>query len=305
MFNYEYWGNGTFSSHVNMALEEFFFRRSAQNIATVRFFDFPKDSVVLGYAQATDVIKKQDSTFDLTRRITGGSHVQVGSNIIAYSFTVPRDGSFRTYGDLRAYFAEHVANALSDLGVENIVIDNKASTINVDGKVVASHAIIWGVQSALLHGLIIIDPYDVDELVTRVVLQNRKIGNKVYSEYTALKNLPAVSRLLNNVAPSVNEFVRSDILKDLISKAILRYVTNNKHENKVIDNKITDNAFEMLKRKYNLPLWINNREPPFTKEEVEAMDREELNGPLKKNLGYCLFIDVKNKDFKKMAIPIE
>lgn len=301
MFDYEYWGNRTFPSHVNMALEEFFFRRASQNVATVRFFDFPKDSVVLGYAQDTDVIKKQDNMFDITRRITGGSHVQVGSNIIAYSFTVPRDGSFRTYEDMRAFFAEHVANALSDLGIENITVDNKASTINVDGKVVASHAIIWGVQSALLHGLIIIDPYDVDELASRVSLQNRKIGKKVYFEYTALKNLPAVSGLLNNIAPNADGSVRSDILKDIISEAILKHATKNKHDNKKVNSTIISESFNLLNRKYNLPVWINKRRPPFSKEEVEVIQGEELNGPLKKNLGYCLFIDVKNKDFKKMA----
>lgn len=301
MFDYEYWGNRTFPSHVNMALEEFFFRRASQNVATVRFFDFPKDSIVLGYAQATDIIKKQDNMFDLTRRITGGSHVQVGLNIIAYSFTVPKDGSFTNYEDMRAYFAEHVASALSDLGIKNIVIDNKASTINVDGKVVASHAILWGVQSALLHGLIMIDPYDVDELAGRVALQTRKIGNKNYSEYTALKNLPVVSRLLNSIAPNTVESVRSGILKDLISETILKHVTGKKHENKQINNRIVSEAFELLRRKYDLPLWINKHKPTFTKEEVEVIPGEELNGSLKKNLGYCLFIQVRNKDFKKMA----
>lgn len=303
MFDYEYWGNGTFPSHVNMALEEFFFRRSAQNVATVRFFDFPKDSVVLGYAQDTDAIKKQDFTFDVTRRITGGSHVQVGSNIIAYSFTVPRDGSFTHYEDMRAYYAELVANALGYLGIENITVDNKASTINVDGKVVASHAILWGVQSALLHGLIIIDPYDVEEVANRVVLGSRKIGNKVYSEYAALKNLPAVSRLLTKVAPNANEAAKSTILKDLIAKAILKHTTNNKQKNKKVDDKVVSSAFDLLKRKYNLPIWIDRRKPTFTKEEIEAIPGEELNGQLKKNLGYCLFIQVKDNDFKKMAQP--
>lgn len=303
MFDYEFWGIETFPSHINMALEEFFFRRSTQNIATVRFFDFPKDSVVLGYAQDTDVVKKWDNSFDLTRRITGGSHVQVGSNIIAYSFTVPRDGSFRNYEDMRSYYAECVANALSNLGIKNITVDNKASTINVDGRVVASHAIIWGVHSALLHGLIIIDPYDVDKLANRVVLQKRKIGNKIYSEYVALKNLPAVSRLLNNIAPNTDESVRNSILKKIIYNAILKHVTADKHENKKVDNKIVIKAFELLKRKYNLPLWVNKHKPTFTKEEVEEIPGEELNGQLKKNLGYCLFIQVKNKDFKKMAQP--
>ena len=154
----------------------------------------------------------------------------------------------------------------------------------------------------MLHGLIIIDPYDVQEVANRVTLGSRKIGNKVYSEYAALKNLPAVSRLLTKVAP--NE-TASTILKDMTAKAILKHVTNNKQENKKIDNKVVSSAFDLLKRKYNLPIWIDKRKPTFTKEEIEAIPGEELNGPLKKNLGYCLFIQVKNKDFKKMALLAE
>ena len=65
MFNYEYWGNEIFDSRFNMAVEEYLLRRAANGkSAAVRFFSFPKDSVILGYAQSTDAIKKYDAFSD-------------------------------------------------------------------------------------------------------------------------------------------------------------------------------------------------------------------------------------------------
>jgi lipoate-protein ligase A len=289
-----------------MALEELLLAKAAQqNRAQVRFFDFAKDSAVLGYAQATDVLKKRDDTFDITRRCTGGSHVQTGQNVLAYTFAVPRDGSFTHYEDMRAYYAQLVAEALGDLGIKELEVNNRESTIKAGGKIVASHAVLWGVRSALLHGLIIIDPYDVDRVDQRLKLQARKIGNNEYSEYSALKNLPAVSNLLDSVAKNASEEARSAALKELVSAAILEKVTKGRHENEAISDKAIFLAQDLLEKKYGKPVWIEERKPEFTKAEVEEIPGEELNGPLKKNLGYCLFLQVENKDFKKMAEPSE
>ncbi|MBI2084825.1 MAG: lipoate--protein ligase family protein [Candidatus Aenigmarchaeota archaeon] len=305
MFNYEYWGRGVFPSQINMALEEFLIRRIAEetkdkHLATVRFYSFAKDSIVLGYAQATDVLKKLDPSVDLTRRVTGGSHVQTGPNIIAYSFVVPRDGSFRDYEDMRAYFATQVANALSNIGVDAVDVDNKASTINVNGRVIASHAIWWGVKSALLHGLVHLTPYDVDKIASRVLLQRRKIGNSVYSEYDALRNLPTVSTELDgNAPPQTSPYA----LRGLVAEAILKEVTGGNYESRVINDAVIDRSMELLKQRYGVPRWINRHQPTFTRREVEEIPGEDLSGPLKRNLGYCLFLQVPDKDFKKMAGP--
>ncbi|MEM3212321.1 MAG: hypothetical protein QXR85_03365, partial [Candidatus Micrarchaeaceae archaeon] len=165
MFDYEYWGSGTFSINDNMALEEYMLERSlSSKVATIRFWNVEKDSVVIGYAEDKSNVKRIDSTFDLARRITGGSHVQFDRNCLAYTFTVPRDGSFSHFNDMRKYFAEKVQDALLNLGIDDVEADNRASTINVGGKVIASHAIFWGVESALMHGLMLIDHYDVDKI---------------------------------------------------------------------------------------------------------------------------------------------
>lgn len=298
MFDYEYWGNATLPAHLNMALEEFFLRRAATGKAIVRFYSFPRDTVVLGYAQANDPVKRFDNTFDVTRRISGGSHIQTGQNIIAYSFAAPRDGSFSHYEDMRAYYAQHVADALTDLGIEGVEVDNKASTINVDGKIIAAHAAVWGVHSALLHGLICIDPYDADGLANRVQLGTRKIGGNAYSEYQALKRLPAISLLLKKLAPHAPD--RTAALREIVGDAILRRVTRD-HEKMEVTPQNVKESYELMRDKFGQSRWINSRRPPFTKQEIEEIPFEELNGELLKNLDYCLFLQVENSDFKRMC----
>ncbi|MEM3572581.1 MAG: hypothetical protein QW530_02535 [Candidatus Micrarchaeaceae archaeon] len=233
MFDYEYWGSGTFSIEGNMALEEYMLDRSlSKRVATIRFWNVEKDSVVIGYGEDKSNIKRIDNTFDLARRITGGSHVQFGRNCLAYTFTVPRDGSFRHFDDMRKYFAEKVANALTNLGVDDVSADNRASTINVGGKVIASHAIFWGVESALMHGLMLIDHYDVDRIYERMILADRKIGRHIYREYDALKGAPVAKEVLGAGSSYVPEGKKVDYIKGRIEEAILKEVTAGKHSEK-------------------------------------------------------------------------
>lgn len=305
MFEYEYWFSDLYPTSVNMALEEYFLHRSVSNKASLRLWSVPKDAAVLGYSQATDVIKRVESGFNVVRRASGGSHIQIGPNILAYTITVPRDGTFKNYEDMRAYYADKVAASFQSLGVNNIDVDNKASTINVDGKVVASHAVVWGVKSALLHGLIVIDPYNVDKLSGRLALGSRKIGKNVFTEYSALKNIPAVSQLLDKVAKNLNQEQRTEALKRILSEEIKKTVTEGSVVNKQIDHKVLAKARELIQQKYGQDKWNNLKKPAFTKEEIEEIPGEKLDDPLKKNLGYCLYIQVKNKDFKKMAEPVD
>jgi len=308
LFPYEYWGIEVLPGHVQMALEEFLIKRVAElgrrpetRTAAVRFFSFPQDTIVLGYGQDTDIIKKRDSSFFLTRRVTGGSHVQTGMNTLAYTFVVPRDGKFANYEEMRAYYADLVARALKKLGIGPIEVDNKASIITVNGRIIASHAMFWGVRSALLHGLIILHPYDVDKIAERVILQKRKIGNYFYSEYLALKNLPAVSMELEKKL--ARSLLRPSVLRQMVADAILEYVAGNRPKRQQITSEVIRDSFQLAQKKYGAALWIQERRPPYGRDEVEAIPGEELAGPLRSNLGYCLFSQVPDDDFKNMAEP--
>ncbi len=290
--------------HLQMALEEFMVRHVAmtgeknhQKAAVIRFYSFTKDTIVLGYGQDVDIIKKPH--ISITRRITGGSHVQTGTNTIAYSFIVPRDGTFSHYEELRAYYANLVAKALKKLGIGAIDIDNSASTIMVDGRIIASHAIWWGIKSALLHGLIILHPYDVDSIAKRIILQKRMIGQSIYSEFAALKKLPTVSLELEH--KMVASLLQAPLIYTVVADAILQQVTGGRYRKRRITPDVRKSVSEYVRDKYAAHPWIEKRLPPYRFQEVEEIPGEELAGPLKLNQGYCLFSQVKDDDFKRMS----
>ncbi len=291
-----------------MALEEFLIKRVAtlgENPATtraaVRFYSFPADTIVLGYAQSTDILKKEDPSFLVTRRITGGSHVQTGANTMAYAFVIPRDGRFSNYEEMRVYYADAVGRAFTDLGMDPIDVDNKASTIMINGRIIASHAMFWGVRSALMHGLIILQPYDVDKIAERVALQKRRIGKYFYPEYLALKRLPAVSVELRKKL--VKSMLEPKILRQMIADAILKHVSGGRYTEQKITQGVIREAMRLVAAKYNVYPWVKERKPAYTAEEVEEIPGEDLAGPLKTGLGYCLFLQVQDADFKEMSEP--
>lgn len=302
LFQYENWGLSVLPADINMALEEFLLKRVADSKnkqAALRFYSFSKDSIVLGYAQDTDVIKNLDKDVYLTRRITGGSHVQTGQNTLAYSFVVPRDGNFSHFEEMRAYYASLVAKALKNLGLGPIEVDNKASTINVGTRIIASHAMFWGVKSALLHGIVILSPYDVDKIAQRVALSERDIGGKTYSEYFALKKLPAVSKELpERKRPLI---LKPEFLRELVSRAITKEVAGEKFREMKVDNNVIKESMSLLEKRYGAPIWIKEHQPTFTASEAQEIPGEELAGPLRKGLGYCLFSQVSDEKFKEMV----
>jgi lipoate-protein ligase A len=304
MYHYTYWGRHTLPAVDNMALEEFFLKDSADNkTAHIRFYDFAGDTVVLGYNQGLGALKKWGHDFSIVRRGSGGSHVHVGDNILAYSFIIPRDGSFRFHNDFRAYYADKIKSSLEKLGLQDIVVDNKASTIMTENRVIASHAVAWGVKSALLHGILHITPYEVDKVMSRVYLGYRRIGNNIYTEANALRNIPALAHILPKIKPNATPEQRQEYFKELLSETILREVAGKDYERTELSDQIRAMARAYREAKYSQERWIKHRDPVHTPEEIEELPGEELTGPLKEGWGYCLYIQVPDKDFKKMADP--
>jgi lipoate-protein ligase A len=302
LFDYEYWGYDTLPIKRNMSMEDFLLAHSElRKKATIRFWNVERDSVVLGYAEDTSAIISRDGSFDVARRITGGSHVQFDENCLAYSFTIPRDAKFLHFDEMRNYFAKCIEESLVELGIETVKTDSAASTVNVDGKVVASHAIFWGVKSALMHGLIVVDPYNVDKIASRVMLKSRVIGKKTYTEYDALKNIPALSTITKFSDVYLNKRMRREYIKKVLAKAILNKVTLGDYENKSGIAVRTEAAPPTSATRHVGQIWVEKRRPVYTKKEVDAIPGEELAGKLKGDLGYCLYIQVKDTDFSAMA----
>ncbi len=290
----------------NMSLEEYLLKRSAEkNVATIRFWNVDKDSAVIGYGESPENIKRIDGSFDIARRITGGSHVQFDKSCLAYTFTAPRDGSFKHFDDMRKYFAAYISDSLTDLGINDVYADNRASTVNIDKKVVASHAMFWGVDSALMHGLILIDHYDVEKIFERMLLSERRIGRNTYSEYYALKEAPAVMDLVASQANTKDHDAKVAHVKNALANEILSKVTSSKYKSIGIDGNVLSASENLVLKNHAGDRWFEQRAPPYQKSEVDAIPGEELEGALKKDLGYCMYIEVGNKEFSRMSLPKE
>ena len=290
--NWINFGRNSLPANINMALEEYSLQKSSEGAGHIRFFDMPKDVIVLGYAQSPDVHKQ---SIDIVRRVTGGSHVLFSENTMAYSISVPRDGSFKNHQDMRKEFLGKIEASFRNLGID-ATTDLQASATYVDDKIIAGHAMIWGVESALIHGLINITPFDMIKMEKYVKLKSRKIGSNLYSEKDVISKLPAVSDFIKKDKASKNEICRKILIKSIVSE-----VTSGKHENKSIDNIIINQSIPLLEKRYGKEVWNLKHNPEFSPEQIEEIPGEELKGNLKKDLGYCYFTQVKDSDFKEMA----
>ncbi len=118
----------------NMAFDEATLQRASQdNVATLRFFDWDRPAITIGYA-----IDAPASLFlgecerrgvPVVRRVTGGGMVVHGSDL-TYAITFPRraiapdEGLIETYRTINRAFAK----ALQRFGVESALLENAAAS---------------------------------------------------------------------------------------------------------------------------------------------------------------------------------
>jgi lipoate-protein ligase A len=267
--------------------------RSAESkLGVIRFYTV-HDAMSIGYAQRLKVIMKGEPTFEVFRRPTGGSHVEVDYSTLMYAFAAPRDGRFQNYKSMRLYFDERIAKGLSDLGISSVVANIETATIDIEGKVIGGDSMLWGKKGALLQGLLVIDPYDVEKIKARMPLKSRIIDGEVYREFDALKNLPAISTRLNGN--------QKQDAKELVADSILQRLTGGSYEEVKINGEILNEARKFVDKRYGRRSWLEKHEPTFTKDEIEESPGEELEGPLKTLDGYCFYVLVEDADFKRMA----
>jgi len=162
---------------------------------------------------------------------------------------------------------------------------------------------LGGVKSALIHGLMMIDPLNMNKVMERIQLAQRVIKGETFSEANALAQIPTITHLLRKLKPHAASEQKSQFCKELMSTAILNEVAGKSHTKSLLSDNILLRARLMQEKKYAQEAWIKQRDPAFTPDEIEEMPGEELDGPLKEKLGYCLYIQVKDKDFKHMADP--
>lgn len=290
---FEFWGLEEFSAATNMGIDEHMMHYSAESNSSVIRFYTVHDAMGIGYAEQLKILTKDKPTFEVFRRPTGGSHVQVDSSTLMYAFAAPRNGTFETYKSMRTYFDEQIAKGLRDLGISSALANVDAATIDIDGKVVGGDSMLWGVQSGLLQGLLVIDPYDVEKINERMQLKTRMIDGKVYREFDALKNLPAISTYLDDN--------KKQTAKEIVADSILQRITGESHTEVKINDRILNEARKFVGKRYGRRSWLEKHKPTFKKDEIEESPREELQGPLSTRDGYCFYGLISDDEFKQMA----
>ena len=109
---------------------------------------------------------------------------------------------------------------------------------------------------------------------------------------------------MDKVGKNLNQEQRTEALKSMVAEELLKTVAENNFESRKVDGKVLAEAHKLIQKKYGQEEWTNLKKPAFTEDEIEEIPGESLDGPLKKDLGYCLYIQVKDKDFRKMAEPL-
>jgi len=200
--------------------------------------------------------------------------------------------------------ATSAADGLRDIGI-SITIDPKSQTMQYenDGKVIGGYSTIWGIQKSQVHGLITISPYDAEKIKRRVFLKTWKIKGEFYSEYDALKIMPTVSSILNGGKKFRNE-VYTEELKKKVAEVITKKLTEDgSFKNENIFDKVVNESIELAREKHSQDEWVYRHLPTFKRNEVEKIPGSELDGPLEKERGYCLWLFVKPENFREMSIP--
>lgn len=280
----------------NMGIDDYMMHLSAESkLSLIRFYTV-HDAMGIGYAQRLKILMKGEPTFEVFRRPTGGSHVQVDSSTLMYTITAPRDQSFQNYKSMRTFFDERIAKGLTELGIHSAAAKVKSATIDIEGKVVGGDSMLWGKKSALLQGVLVVDSYDVEKISERMPLKSRIIDGEVYREFDALKNLPAISTFLNGN--------QKQDAKELVADSILQRLTGGSYEEVKINGRILNEARKFVDKRYGRRSWLEKHEPTFTKDEIEESPGEELEGPLKTLDGYCFYVLVEDSDFVRMTEPL-
>ena len=123
----------------NMAFDEATLQHARRdNVATLRFLDWDRPAITIGYAidapGSLDLDECERRGVPVVRRVTGGGMVLHGSDL-TYAITFPRsaiapdEGLIETYRTINRAFAE----ALQRFGVESALLDDAAESARPAG----------------------------------------------------------------------------------------------------------------------------------------------------------------------------
>jgi len=237
--NWLYLPSRKYDAATNMAIDEFLLERVASTKEKfVRFYEFEKPAVILGYSQNySDFI---GNGVDVTRRGTGGRAIWCDDGVLAYSIISHYSTRYLSK-EIHKEYATKIASAIEKLGVKNVKVGD-SSAIKVNFETIAGHAQKKIANAFIYHGLLAINAWNVDLISSAITLREVKENGFHIREHEFIKQLPYLKKFI-------------DIEKGEVESAILSSITGNNFINHEFGEIELDKIGEFVK-KYMSKNWV-------------------------------------------------
>lgn len=181
---------GSYDAATNLAIDDLMLEKAAETgEAYLRIYDFDDPAVILARNEHVDDIKEFRETHDYTRRDTGGSVIYCNENAIFYSVTIPAGTNDYPENLHREYFGPRIAEALSDLGVDDSKLGvGEHFSVRINNGTVSGNSQRKKKDAVMYHGVLAIEPWDTDELDDLIRLREKE----TQTEKEFIDSLPGV-----------------------------------------------------------------------------------------------------------------
>lgn len=181
---------GSYDAATNLAIDDLMLQKAAEEEeAYLRIYDFEDPAVILARNEHINDVREFRESHEYTRRDTGGSVIYCDENAIFYSISIPTEQDEFPEELHREYFGPLIAEALSDLGVEEEKLGiGEHFSVRISGKTVSGNSQRKKSDAVLYHGVLAIEPWDIDELEELIHLREK--NGETEKEF--IESLPGV-----------------------------------------------------------------------------------------------------------------
>ncbi|MFB6216700.1 MAG: biotin/lipoate A/B protein ligase family protein [Candidatus Aenigmatarchaeota archaeon] len=238
---------GTYTAAENLGIDDFLIEKTAETGQKyLRLYDFENPAVILARNEHTSDLESLKENHDYTRRDTGGSVIYCGENGLFYSIVMPAEENDYPENLHQDYFGPKIAEALNRLGVEEERLGvGEHFSVRINGYTIAGHAQRKKNGAILYHGVLAVEPWDVEKLDELINLRERD-GQK---EKHFIESLPALREYVNYSGDEIREATKEQIIESFTNGDYTDYRLSGEERKKVMS---------LVEDRYNDPDWFNS-----------------------------------------------
>lgn len=239
---------GTYDAATNLAIDDLMLEKAANTEeAYLRVYDFEDPAVILARNEHVEDINEFRETHDYTRRDTGGSVIYCDENAIFYSITIPAGNNDYPENLHREYFGPRIADALSDLGVNDSKLGvGEHFSVRINEGTVSGNSQRKKKGAVLYHGVLALEPWDVNELDQIIELREKESE----TERDFIDSLPGVFEHTDYSGQEGKELAKQLLIENFTGQDYHDYSLTdqdwkkivNRAENRYLDEEWLQNA---------------------------------------------------------------